>query len=148
VSAPLKTYDFARVVLVLGGYDISGYGEDGGVDVENAAVIAEDTVGADGDVTISRTNDARLYVTINVMETSRSYRDLALLQAAQEAQGEITALPFMLRDLNNGDQITSNNAVFLERPTSSKGRAVGERAFKLLLPYSARTQLHGALITA
>jgi hypothetical protein len=143
----LKTYDLRRVILIIGGFEISGYDDDGAIEYENGAPIGEMTSGADGHATFSRNNDGTLTATISVKETSKSYRDLAGLLEAQEAQGEILPLPYMMRDLNNGDEVKAQYATFLERPVSSKGKGAGSRDFKIGLPNAARTQKHGTAIT-
>jgi hypothetical protein len=143
----MKTYDLRAVILIIGGYSISGYAEDGAIEIENGSPIGELVAGADGDTVFSRNNDERLTVTIRVLETSKSYADLAALMRAQEAQTSILPMPFLLRDVNNGDEIRSQYAYFLERPVSSKGKLAGERVFKIGLPKAARTQKHGSAIT-
>lgn len=133
----LKTYDFTENDVVLGGHRLSGYGEDGGVEYEQASEIGDHVAGADGQVTFSRNNDKRVIATITVMETSRAYQVLAELLRAQQAQTEIEPLTYLHRDNINGDQVQSKYAVFLNRPNPSKERTAGEREFQVLLPYAA-----------
>ena len=130
----LKTYDFRQVTLVIGGFDIGGYGDDGGIDVEWGADVGEMSVGIDGEATFSADNNESATVTITVKETSRSYRDLAGLYTTQKAQRPIEALNFLMRDAINGDEVKDRFAAFLSLPGMSKGKTAGERVFVLALP--------------
>lgn len=146
MGKPLKTYDLMSVFLLVGGYRIGGYGEEGGIDVEWSSDLVETSVGADGQATASRSNDASATVTITVKETSRSYRDLATLMAAQQSQEAILPLQFRLKDDRNGDKINDDNAVFINRPGVSKKKKAGEREFKLFLPNAGESAAFGASI--
>jgi hypothetical protein len=146
MPTPIKTYDLASVYLIIGGYRIGGYGEEGGIEFEYGADIGETKVGADGQATFSRNNNDSMIVTITVMETSKSYKDLAALMQAQIDAETIEALAFLMEDEINGDKIRAAYATFLTRPTPNKGRTVGERAFKVFLPNAATEAQFGANI--
>lgn len=133
----LKTYDFKANDISVGGFLLSGYAAEGGVEYEMSSEIGEHVAGADGQVTFSRNNDKRVVATITVMETSRSYQVLAELMQAQQDETSVQPLAYMHRDSINGDTVASAYVVFLNRPTPSKARAAGEREFQLLLPYAA-----------
>lgn len=136
-STPLKTYDLNEVFLLVGGRRIGGYGEDGGIEFELAADRGEVAVGADGQVTFSRTNNNLVMCNITVMETSKSYRDLADLYTTQAAEAPIEALDFLCEDEINGDKVQDQYATFVQVPVPSKGRVAGERVFRLALPNAA-----------
>lgn len=147
MPTPLKTYDLLNGVdLILGGFDISGYGEDGAVEIEAAEDVATPSFSADGQATVSRTNNNALYVNITVRETSRSYRDLAGMWRTQENQTPIERLEFLLRDRINGDEVRDQYAAFLQVPTPSKAKAAGDRVFRLLLPNARSTMKLGSNI--
>lgn len=142
---PVKMYDLKAVALIIGGFTITGYGDDGGMEIEPNADVAEFAVGADGEVTVSRTNDKSMIATITVRETSRGYRILGELLAAQEAATPIPSLPFLMQDPISGERVTDENAVFLGRPTIAKGRTAGDREFRILLPQGADNTLAAPL---
>lgn len=142
---PLKTYDLRAVALIVGGIEISGYGEDGAIEFEHVSPIAEHAAGADGSVVVSRNNDGRMIARITLLETSKSYRDLAGLLTAQNAQPAILPHNFIMIDAVNGDRVSDQFAAFLSRPAPSKGKAVGSRVFELLLPNAGKTAIYGAL---
>lgn len=143
---PLKTYDLDKVLGTLGGYRIGGHGETGAFEFEMASDIGDHSVSADGQVTFSRNNDKRVILTITVMETSVSYKDLGVLMKAQQLQSPIEPLVFFMQDSINGDEVEEQYATFLTRPGPSKGKKVGERQFKLLLPNAADMIAWGAKI--
>jgi len=144
MSTPLKTYDLQSVYLTLGGYRIGGYGEDGGIEFEYSADIGELKTGADGQSVFSRINNPAMLCTITVMETSLSYKQLANLMQAQAALEQIERLEFSMEDEINGDKVTEQYATFIARPVPSKGKAAGERQFKIALPNAATTAKFGA----
>jgi hypothetical protein len=143
---PLKTYDFSRVLLIVGGFEISGYGEDGGIEFEYPSDTLEHVAGADGQVTVSRTNDNRMIAHITVMETSRAYRDLATLARTQAAQLAIGPLPFLMRCLTTGDEVPEQFAAFIQLPTPNKAKTAGERVFDILLPNAKKLAKFGSNI--
>jgi hypothetical protein len=140
-----KTYDLKNVVCTIGGVPISGYGETDAVTLEWTSDIVESTVTADGQAIYSRLNDRRLNVTVTLSQKSRA---VGLLQTMLDAQhGEtlpiappqILPLPFLLIDPASGDQISSFDTVFMQRPAPSKGRTIGEVQFMVQLPNPAMT---------
>lgn len=140
--APLKTYNLKdQQVLIIGGVLVGGYGKEGGVAYEYPSDRYQDDVGADGQATVSRLNDERVYVTLTLMENSPAVKELRALQVLQEFQAKTPAgvlpLPYLHQDLANGDTISSAHCVFLTQPAPSKARTVGEVEFKLLLPNAA-----------
>jgi len=86
MSTPLKTYDLASVFLLIGGYQIGGFGEDGAVSFEYGKPVASAKVGGDGQAVVSRNNDYSMTATITVMESSKSYKDLFTLYSAQQEE--------------------------------------------------------------
>lgn len=141
----LKNYNFKDgTVLIIGGRQIGGFAEDGGVEYEFPSEIYEHVSGADGQVTISQMNDFRMIATVTLMETSKSYRDLFQMLRTQEAQLLKLPLAYLHRDQINGDQVLGGQAVFLGWPAPSKSRTAGEREFQILLPQGAKSFLAGS----
>lgn len=133
-------YDLALVVCTIGGVAISGYGESDAVAFEWDADLVEVTKTADGRPLYSRNNDRGCVCTITLSQTSRAYALLSGLLEAQHgdnsglAPNVIVPLPFFLLDPVTGDNVTSETAVFLNRPAPSKGKTVGEVQFRVHLP--------------
>lgn len=141
----MKTYDLKWVILIVGGVAISGFGEEGGIEIEPAADIGDVTVGADGRAVMSRSNNRGYTCKITLMETSVAYRTLAGLMSAQQAAPAILPIGFLMNDVINGDMVSSPSPTFTKRPSMPKRKKVGERVFELFLPDC--TVVHGALTT-
>lgn len=131
---PLSTYDLKEVNLIVGGRDISGYGEGGGIEFESSADVLVPLVGATGSAVVSRTNNHAALCTITVGEWTQSYKDLAELMQEQQGQAPIEALDFLMEDPLNGDEISDQFAAFVQRPLPNKASTAGERTFQLFLP--------------
>ena len=131
----LKTYDLMANFVTLAGVRLGGWGEDGGVEYAFESDNFEHISGADDSTVVSKINDGRLVATVTVLETSATYRHLAQLAIAQLATiGPVLPLAWGHVDLGNGDAINDGQAVMLNLPGPSKGRKVGTREFKILLP--------------
>jgi hypothetical protein len=131
-------YNFKANTLLIGGFKIAGFGDDGGIEYEFGDDIHRHVSTADGQTVVSRVNDARVMATITLKETSAGYRRLALLLQQQLANPlAITPLPYVHRDPINGDLVTSSHVVFINYPEPSKSRDAGDREFQILLPYAA-----------
>lgn len=134
MPTPAKSYDLTRVSLIIGGYNISGYGEGGAVSVEPLSPARESSVGQDGQPTYARTNDFRAKATITVRQNSRAHRDLHALQVAQDLAPVPADSAFLLISADTGERISDSQAVFMERPTIAFQRAPQDRVYILELP--------------
>lgn len=147
--AVVKNYDLKyHNHVIIGGVRIGGYGDDAALEYEYGGDQFEDIVGADGEVTVSALNDNRMYVTITLMETSASVKDLEMLRKIQRSAarvGAIPPMPYNHVDHIRGDTITSAYAVFMDLPAPTKARTAGTREFRILLPYSAEDAVQAAL---
>lgn len=131
----VKNYNFKDGnLIIIGGERVGGFAEDGGIEYELAADTYEDVNGADGITTISQLNDPRMYATITLMETSKSYRVLANLWRIQKEQLIKLPMPMIHKDIINGDETKEVQAIFMAPPVPSKARTAGEREFRILLP--------------
>lgn len=137
---PGKFYDFAQVNIIVDGFSLSGFDDDGGVEYDVQSEEYEHAVGADGQTTVSRTNDPRAVVTITVKQTGKANTILSSLQQEQAAQPNPFQPPivYVHRDPNTGDVINEPQAVFLQRPSPNANKTAGSREFTLLLPHFAQ----------
>lgn len=140
-----KSYDLAKVQLVVGGVPIGGYGQDGGIEIAPAAPIHEVNTGADGLTVASKMNNTDAIATITVSEMSLGYATLGGLMKAQELNPApvLVPIPFLLIDPSNGDTVSSAFVIFVDRPTLGKARVAGERVFTLHLPGAYVSALYG-----
>jgi hypothetical protein len=141
-----KTYDLAKVILVVGGVPITGYGEDGGIEIEFTGPIHEVTEGADGLTVASKTNLTDAVATITLSEKAAGYLALATAMRLQEQDPSpvLLPVPFLLTDPSNGDVTSAAFTIFMARPTITKNRLAGERVFTMHLAGVAVTQIYGA----
>jgi len=136
---PLKTYDLTETSLTINGQPVTGFGENAAISFEFHAQLVEPTVGADGLVVMSRTNDNLVTCKITVLESSPAVGMLMGLQVAQRALPAFTPYPFLFIDPLSGDEFADLYAVFMDRPSVAKTRKVGERIFSIGLPNAGRS---------
>ena len=134
MPTPAKSHDLSRITLLIGGFVINGFGEGGAVTVEPLSSSRESSVGQDGQATYATSNDFRAKVTITVRQNSRAHQDLHALHTAQLAAPVLLPLSFSLINLNTGERVNDNQAVFLDRPSIAFQRAPQDRVYVLELP--------------
>lgn len=131
----LKTYDLKLVQFIVGGRDISGYAEDGGIEIAPSADIGTPAVGSVGDAVFSRSNNFSGLVTVTLGEWTQGYADLSqLMQSQEKIVGALTPLNLLVYDPLNGDRFTDRWAAFTKRPNGDKGAVAGERVFEIFCP--------------
>lgn len=134
MPAPVGTYDLNACTLMIGTFQVSGFGEGDGITIEPVEDAQVPTFGIGGAVAVSRSGVTAHNVTINVLTTSKSYKHLSDLLEAQFAETPIQALAFRLMDPGNGDSVSDSHFVFTARPAMSKGKTVASVDFKGVLP--------------
>lgn len=135
-----KVWDLKLVVLVIGGVQVSGYGNgDDAIGFEWVSPLAESDVMADGDVVYSRLNDRRLKATLTLSQKSRAHLLLWGLIEAQHGDNIgvpvplLLPLPFMMLDFCTGESI-GGECVFMSRPAGNKGKKIGNVEYMIELP--------------
>lgn len=144
-----KLFSLPQNYLLVGGERVQGYSEDEAISYEIESDAVEHLVSADGEVTVSTTNDERMVMTITVMETSASCKrldDLRREQRASMKNGILNEVPVSHSDRINGD-LVRGLGIFLGRGMPSKGKTAGTREFRLLLPYAASKVELATLVT-
>lgn len=135
MPGPTKIHDLSQVTLAIGGYTLSGYGDGGAVKVEPVSPATESSIGADGQVTYSRTNDRRAKVTVTVRQNSVAHKHLHTLMLAQQTAPVLAPLAFLLINAQTGERVSSAYFVFLERPGVEQAKGVTDRVYVGELPY-------------
>lgn len=144
---PGKTYDLSLVICTVGSVVFGGFGESGAISIAPVGPIMTSSIGQDGQATYSRTNDKRAKVTVNFRQNSLAYQRLDALRVAQEAQPLPTALPFSLTDIHTGERMTSDQTLFMERPTMAFQSTIQDRTFVLELPNGFAPSNHNGAST-
>ena len=105
MATNVKTYDPARVQLVVGAFVIGGYAKGSMIKVErNEKDLWKIEVGATGEVTRVKTHDHTHKITINLTQGSKSNDVLtAVVQTDQATNAGV--VPVILRDGNTGTAI-------------------------------------------
>jgi hypothetical protein len=129
----LKTYDSNKVNISFAGRTIDKGRADGEfVSTEYATETFTTKVGADGEVTRSKSNDNSATIKIKVMQTSAGHALLTQLHALARASvngSDVGA--FELRDLN-GNMLERADECYIEKaPPSAFGKEAVEREWTL-----------------
>jgi hypothetical protein len=121
--AAFNNYSFSNVNVIFGILELTGFGEgDDVVVVEQEADQYSDMAGAKGDVVRSQTNDGRCTITIKLLQTSVSVKELtAIYNADRELQTGV--LPMVIEDKEIGETYVVNNAWISKFPTITRGQA-------------------------
>jgi hypothetical protein len=126
----VKTYDPGQVVVAVGGNILSGFAEDGLVEVERAEASFVLHVGADGEVTRSRNRNRSGTVKVKLIRTSSSNDVLAGLLRADELFGT-GVFPISVKDLL-GTTIHFGQSAWVERPpTDTFDKEANEREWTI-----------------
>ncbi len=124
------------LTLIVGGYDLSGGGEDEFVTVEFPE-MGEMTTGADGFKTFNGSHDKGAKVTITVLPTSVAYQHLSALCAAQRVAirdgTQLPAINFRLECSATGDKVLAQNGAFTKEGDLSFGKTISDVQFILEL---------------
>ncbi len=90
--------------------------------------------GTDGEVAVSPNLDRRVRFNLHLLETSATHKTLAALYKLHQAGGgQLGVGPFLYKDANTGEVLTSPNAVIMRPPAGSKNRNATERVWSFLL---------------
>lgn len=139
-----RTYNLKQTVITVGGLPVEGFSEDDAVTFTPDAEEYTKSVGADGEVTRSRTNNFAGTFTFMLKQTSRS-NDLFntfLKLTRTVAVGDI--FPISIKDLNGGDFIFAEQCWIESMPEIGYGREAGDREWTIATAKASVT-LGGAL---
>ena len=127
-----KVYDSNLVNVTLAERPItSGRASGEFVSTDFVSEAFTESVGADGEVTISRTNDKRGEITLKVTQTSSAHLLLTQLYALQQSTPGAALMDFELRDINGGLLESAAKCYFKKAPPSAYGAQAGDREWKL-----------------
>lgn len=134
MSNLVQDYAFEDVVCQIANQEVGGWGEEGGIEFEFPEDMLEDSVGATGEVYLSKNSDRRVYMDVTVMQGTESASRLgALAQAQNAARGQIPKVPVFVKSHTTGEIIADGRAVFVSQPEPNMESEISEREFRLLL---------------
>ena len=120
--ANFGNYSFTNVNVIFGILEVQGFAE--GDDVVNINFDTEqftDVAGAKGDVTRTQTNDNRATVTVKLLQTSASYKELMALYNLDRETGA-NVLPLVVINKETGETFVGNNAWIQKSPDVVRGQ--------------------------
>jgi len=115
-------YSFTNVNVIFGILEVQGFAE--GDDVVNIVFDTEqftDIAGAKGDVTRTQTNDNRATVTVKLLQTSQSYKELMALYNIDRETGA-NVLPLVVINKETGETFVGNNSWIQKVPDITRGQ--------------------------
>jgi len=138
----LKTYNLAEVAISINGIEMTGFGENDAITVEYAEQAWQTVVGADGEVTRSRTNNELARATLTLMQTAVAN---AALQAAVFADKEFgtNIFAFSLEDLQRSEVLFGSDCYIEQSPTKAFNKAAAERVWVIVIPVLNESPLSG-----
>jgi len=119
-----KNYSFANVNVIFGIIELQGFAE--GDDVVVITPETEqfaDMAGAKGDVARSQTNDNRCTITVKLLQTSNSNKDLTI-QFNLDRETGVGVAPLIVEDKESGETYVVNNAWIQQYPDVTRGQGV------------------------
>lgn len=124
-----KGYDPTLIKVLLGGIQMTDFGEDSMVKVTRTSDLRSATVGADGNVTVNKSADRTGTMEITLMHNSASNAILKALSASD------AGFPAVVVDLNfAGDLGTVTTFAFVKNiPDFERAAKVGECTWQIIL---------------
>jgi len=127
-----KTYAADQVNIIVGTRRLKGLAEGTFVEVVRRENTFTDSVGADGEVTRSKTSNRMADVTITLQQTSEDNSYLQNLHNNDENSGA-GIVPFKMTD-KSGTLIVTGTESWIQKPADvSFGRDSGERSWSIII---------------
>jgi hypothetical protein len=130
-----KTYNPNEVSISFSAVDLMGGLADGEfLDWDWLSDAVESVAGTDGEVALSPNLDRRVRANLHLLETSSLHKTLsAFYKLHQAGGGQLGIGPFLYKDANTGELLTSPNAAIMRPPAGSKNRSATERVWSFIL---------------
>ncbi len=122
----MHTYNGNDVAVIIGGLEMSGFGDDDFVSIENESDDWSDSVGVDGEVTRSKQNDRRATVTITVKNSSPVNTLLDGMRKADLLTG-LATVSILIKDLRGDATYFCRQAWIMRAPDTTFSRDAGDR---------------------
>lgn len=122
-------YSFKNVNVIFGILEVQGFAE--GDDVVNITFNTDQfnlVVGAKGDATRVQTNDNSALVTVKVLQTSQSYKELLALYNIDKGTGA-GVLPLTVSNKETGETFVGINAWIVKNPDIVRGQGANAVEF-------------------
>lgn len=126
-------YDPNEVSILVCGIPIEGGFADGSfVEIAYTSDAFVTVVGADGDVTRSKTNDKRATITITLMQSSNSNQLLSALANLDQRAGNGAGVgPLLIKDNQGLSLYSGEHSWIAKQPDAVFDKTAGPRAWKI-----------------
>lgn len=131
MSSAVRTYNPARVLVLVGGTPMEGLGEDTFISIEPSADLITAKVGADGEVARSIGTNRMHTVTLTLQQTSPSNDILSGLAATDLLTCGGAAFNLTVEDLCGRTMFFAATAWVSKQPNTTFGRETGEREWQM-----------------
>jgi len=121
-----KTYDLKKVILTVNGIPVTGFQDGDAVSVEFDSETWTKTVGSDGEVCRSRTNNNTGKVTITLMYSSMVNDAFNAQKVLDRATG-LGTVSILIKDLSSASTVFVPQAWIQKEPTQTYGKEMGNR---------------------
>ena len=126
----VRTYSPDRVIVLVNGVPLRGFGEDTFVEITPDADLSTKQVGADGEVARSISTNKCCEVTVTLQQTSPSNDFLSTLIEVDALSGGVL-FPLTIQDLRGRTMFAVSQAWISKRPTLTFGREVTNREWSI-----------------
>lgn len=131
MAGEVRTYNSARVLVLVGGVPLQGFAEGTFVEIAPQADRVSSKAGADGEVARSIVPDKRHMITITLQQTSPSNDVLSGMAAADELSGGGLPVPVLVQDLSGRTVFATDVGWISKAPSLSFGAESGEREWTI-----------------
>jgi hypothetical protein len=119
--AEFKNMSFRNVSAIFGIIEIQGFAEgDDVISITQEADQFSDIAGAKGDVVRTQSSDNRCTVTIKLLQTASSNKDLLAAYNVDKESG-VGVVPMIIEDKEAGETYVINNAWITKIPDVTRG---------------------------
>ncbi|HCU25438.1 MAG TPA: DUF3277 domain-containing protein [Deltaproteobacteria bacterium] len=125
-----KTYDPKQIVLIVGGFQLSGYADGTFVNVDRNEDMYTLQIGADGEGVRSKSNNRSGTVTFSLLQSSASNEILSAFAKADELSNS-GVFPLLIKD-TSGTSIYAAEMAWIKKIASSEfGNEAGAREWAI-----------------
>lgn len=126
----VRTFDFKKVSMIVGGIPITGFADGTGIMVSLASDAYTKVSGADGVVSRAKSNDYSGEITITLSQTSPANDYLTTIALADELSGA-GVVPVSITDNGGTTKIASAFAWIRKKPDVEFGKEISDREWVL-----------------
>lgn len=126
----VKTFDPAEVQVIVGGNQIGGFADSEFINIERTNDLYSKTIGADGEVARSKSNDKSGRMTLTLLQTSASNDILSAFHQADELTNS-GIIPIMVKDSLGTSVLFAGHGWVVKYPAFTGAKEVGNREWMI-----------------